>query len=47
VPEPAVRQQLADLERSLCPGVLEREGFAAVHLIRTPEEQDALAIDRA
>ena len=45
VPELAVRRQLAELERSLRPGVLEAEGFAAVHVVRTPAEQDALAVE--
>ena len=45
VPEVAVRRQLADLARSLQPGVLEREGFDVVHVVRSPAEQDALAVE--
>jgi protein phosphatase len=45
VPELAVRRQLAELERSLRPGVLEAEGFSAVHVVRTPAEQDALEVE--
>ena len=44
VPEHAVRRQLADLRRSLQPGGLEAEGFAAVHLVRSPAELDSLAL---
>jgi predicted kinase len=44
VPEVAVRRQLADLARSLQPGVLEAEGFDAVHVLRTPAEVDALTV---
>lgn len=43
VPEAAVRLHLADLERSLRRG-LEAEGFAAVHVVRTAQEADALEI---
>lgn len=46
VPELAVRRQLAELVRSLRPGVLEAEGFAAVHRVRTFEALDALVLDR-
>ena len=46
VPEAAVRRQLADLERALRPGVLEGEGFAAIHRIRTPVELDELEVSR-
>jgi protein phosphatase len=46
VPEEAVRHQLGHLGRATEPGVLEREGFAAVHRIRTPEELDAAQIHR-
>lgn len=46
VPEHAVRRQLADLRRSLQPGGLEAEGFAAVHLVRSPAELDSLALAR-
>lgn len=45
VPEHAVRRQLAELERSTQPGVLEAEGFSGVHVIRTPDEQDALEVE--
>jgi len=45
VPEPAVRKQLADLGRSLAPGGLDSEGFAAIHRLRTPAEVDGLTID--
>jgi predicted kinase len=45
VPEPAVRQQLADLARSLQPGGLEAEGFAAVHVVSDPMDLDALSVD--
>jgi predicted kinase len=44
VPEVAVRQQLADLERSLVPGALEAEGFAAVYRLTTTLELDAIAL---
>lgn len=48
VPESAVRGQLADLARSLQPGVLDAEGFAAVHRVRSPAELDSLTLgDRA
>jgi protein phosphatase len=43
VPEPAVQGQLADLGRSLRRG-LDVEGFAAIHVIRTHAELDALQI---
>ncbi|MBI2781183.1 MAG: AAA family ATPase [Chloroflexi bacterium] len=46
VPADAVRRQLADLGRSLRLGVLDAEGFAAVHLVRTPAELDSLAVTR-
>ena len=46
VPEAAVRAQLDDLARSLRPGLLEGEGFAAVHRIRTTDELDGLVIAR-
>lgn len=48
VPEPAVRRQLADLARSLRPGALKAEGFAAVHHVRSAAELDRLelAVDR-
>ena len=42
VPASAVAQQLADLARSLRRGELAAEGFAAIHHIRTPAEQDQL-----
>lgn len=44
VPEQAVRRQLADLARSLRPGVLLAEGFAAVHVLRTPAEVDTFQV---
>jgi predicted kinase len=46
VPEDAVRHQLAHLGRATPPGLLEQEGFAAVHRIRTPEELDGIEIRR-
>lgn len=45
VPEVAVRRQLADLGRSLQPGVLEGEGFDAIHVMRSPAELDSLAVE--
>jgi hypothetical protein len=42
-----VRRQLEHLARATAPGVLEREGFAAVHRIRTSAELDGLAIRRS
>jgi protein phosphatase len=42
VPSEAVAQQLDSLARSLRHGGLEAEGFAAVHVIRTTAELDAL-----
>lgn len=45
VPEAAVRRQLADLARSLRPGILEAEGFAAIRLVRSPAELDGLALE--
>jgi len=47
VPEPAVSRQLDDLERSLRHDGLATEGFAAVHVLRTPRELDELAVDWA
>lgn len=47
VPEQAARRQLADLARSLRDGPLDGEGFAAVHLIRTTAELDALSVRRS
>lgn len=44
VPEQVVRRHLAELARSLRPGVLEAEGFEAVHALRTPAAVDALVI---
>jgi protein phosphatase len=46
VPEAAVRRQLADLERSLRRGRLDDEGFAVVHLVRTPADLDDLVVER-
>ncbi|MEO5704203.1 MAG: AAA family ATPase [Candidatus Limnocylindrales bacterium] len=45
VPDVAVKRQLADLARSLEPGVLGAEGFEAVYVVRTPAELDALEVD--
>jgi len=47
VPEAAVRSQLRDLARTLRDMVLEGEGFAAVHRLRTATAVDGLAIRRA
>ena len=47
VPADAVERQLDELDRSLRRSSLVAEGFAAVHLLRTPEELDALAVDWA
>ena len=44
VPEIVVRRHLAELARSLRPGALEAEGFAAVHVLRTPAEVDGLKV---
>jgi predicted kinase len=44
VPEPAVQRQLADLRASTRDGALEAEGFAAVHIVRTAADLDALSI---
>ena len=44
VPEGAVRQQLARMSRSVAPGVLEAEGFAAVYRIGSTADLDALAL---
>ena len=44
VPEPAVRRQLADLDRSLRRAALEAEGFLATCLLREPGEVDALRV---
>lgn len=46
VPEIVVRRHLAELARSLRPGVLAAEGFAAVHVLRTPAEVDRLTVVR-
>jgi protein phosphatase len=45
VPEHVVRRHLAELERSLRPGGLDREGFAAIHRLRTTAEMDRLTIE--
>jgi protein phosphatase len=45
VPEAVVERHLADLERSLRRGSLEQDGFDAVHVLRSPEEIDGLAIE--
>lgn len=44
VPELAVRRQLADLARSVRDGVLQREGFAAIHVISSPAELDVISL---
>jgi predicted kinase len=44
VPEVAVTRQLDDLDRSLRRG-LDLEGFAAIHVMRTPADIDDLAIE--
>jgi predicted kinase len=46
VPEEAVRHQLAHLARAMAPGVLEAEGFTAVHHIRTATELDGAQVRR-
>lgn len=46
VPEDAVRRQLAELAGSLRRGGFEADGFAAVHVVRTPEALDSLAVQR-
>jgi protein phosphatase len=46
VPEAAVHHQLAQLARALAPGVLEHEGFAAVHRLRTTDEIDGVVVRR-
>jgi protein phosphatase len=46
VPEDAVRRQLEHLARALAPGVLENEGFTAVHRIRTADQLDGVVIRR-
>ena len=46
VPEDAVRRQLEHLARAVAPGVLENEGFTAVHRIRTADELDRVVIRR-
>lgn len=45
VPEAAVRSQLADLGRSMQPGGLDSEGFAAIHSVTTTAELDALEVE--
>ena len=44
VPESAVRHQLAELARAALPGILEAEGFAAVHRVRSADELDQLEV---
>ena len=46
VPEDAVRHQLAHLARAVAPGVLEGEGFATVHRIRSARALDGVTIRR-
>lgn len=45
VPDAAVSEQLDALDRSLRRGALEDDGFVAIHLVRTPEALDELAIE--
>ncbi len=45
VPEPVVERHLADLQRSLRRDSLEHDGFDAVHVLRTPDEVDRVAIE--
>jgi protein phosphatase len=45
VPELAVRRQLAELHAGTRAGALEAEGFAAVHVVRTAADFDALSIE--
>ena len=45
VPEPAVRRQIDDLDRSLRRG-LDQEGFAAIHILRSGAEADAVELER-
>jgi protein phosphatase len=44
VPEAAVRRQLRDLARSLRRG-LDEEGFAAIHVLRTPDDVEGLSVE--
>jgi protein phosphatase len=44
VPEPAVRHQLRDLARSLRRG-LDEEGFAAIHVLRSPDDVDGFSVE--
>jgi predicted kinase len=46
VPVHAVEQHQRDLARSMRRGLVD-EGFAAVHVLRTPDEVDALEIERS
>lgn len=46
VPEAAVRHQLTHLGRATAPGVLEHEGFAAVHRLRSAAQLDGVVIRR-
>ena len=46
VPEDAVRRQLADLERTLAAGRLDREGFAEIARLTEPAEVDAVRVVR-
>lgn len=46
VPEDAVRHQLGQLSRSLAPGGLDREGFAAIYRISSIAELDAAEVRR-
>jgi protein phosphatase len=45
VPDAAVSRQLHDLERSMRRDHMESDGFAAIHIIRTPSELDELAFE--
>jgi protein phosphatase len=46
VPEETVRHQLAQLARAVAPGVLESEGFTAVHRVRTAASMDSAVVRR-
>jgi protein phosphatase len=47
VPELAVRRQLGELERSLTAGVMDTEGFASIHILRTTADLDGARIESA
>ena len=44
VPEEVVDRQLGELERSLRTATIDEDGFAAIHIVRTAQELDELAI---